>query len=60
MGFDEMKNKAKDVRGQHGDKAAEGVDKARDLADKKTGNKHSDQVGKVADKTKERLRNSDR
>jgi hypothetical protein len=60
MGFDEMKDKAKDMLGQHGDKAEQGVDKARDLADQKTGGKHSDQIDKVADQAKQRLDNSQR
>ena len=58
MGFDEMKEKAKDMLGQHGDKAEEGIDKARDFADEKTGGKHSDQLDKAADQAKNRLGNS--
>lgn len=55
MGFDEMKDKAKDMLGQHGDQAEQGIDKARDFADEKTGGKHSDQIDKLADQAKERL-----
>lgn len=60
MGFDEMKDKAKDLLGQHKDQADEGIDKARDLADQKTGGKHSDQIGKAADQAKDRLGNTQR
>ncbi|HEX3588489.1 MAG TPA: antitoxin [Pseudonocardiaceae bacterium] len=58
MGFDEMKDKAKDMLGQHSDQAEQGIDKARDLADDKTGGKHSDQIDKLADQAKERLGDS--
>ena len=58
MGFDEMKDKAKDLLGQHSDQAEQGIDKARDLADEKTGGKHSDQIDKLADQAKERLGDS--
>jgi hypothetical protein len=52
MGLEEMKNQVKDKLGQHGDKADEGIDKARDLADKKTGGKHTDQLNKAAEAAK--------
>jgi hypothetical protein len=52
MGFEEMKNQVKDKLGQHSDKAEEGVDKARDFADEKTGGKHTDQINKAADAAK--------
>jgi MT0933-like antitoxin protein len=60
MGFDEIKDKAKDLLGQHGDKVEEGIDKARDFADEKTGGKHSEQIGKVADQAKDRLGDAQR
>ncbi|HTI22135.1 MAG TPA: antitoxin [Kutzneria sp.] len=55
--FNELKDKAKDAVGQHGDKVDEGIDKAGQFVDEKTGNKHSDQINQGADKAKEGLRN---
>lgn len=60
MGFDEMKDKAKDLLGQHSDQAEQGIDKASEFADEKTGGKHSDQIDKLADQAKERLGDSQR
>ncbi|MGH9000154.1 MAG: antitoxin, partial [Acidimicrobiia bacterium] len=42
--FDKMKDKAQDLVGEHGEKAKEGVEKAGDIADEKTGGKHSDKI----------------
>ncbi|WP_158850856.1 antitoxin [Saccharothrix deserti] len=53
--FDELKNKAKDALGQHGDKADEGIDQAGKLADERTGGKHSEHIQKGTDKAKEGL-----
>ncbi|GAA1339837.1 antitoxin [Saccharothrix algeriensis] len=55
--FDELKNKAKDALGQHGDKAEQGVDRASGVVDERTGGKHSEQVQQGAEKAKEGLRN---
>jgi hypothetical protein len=55
MGFDDIKNKAKDMLDQHPDQAKQGVDKARDMADEKTGGKHSEQINKAAEQAKNRL-----
>jgi hypothetical protein len=60
MGFDELKDKAKDELGQHGDQADQGVDKAKEFADEKTGGKHADQIGNAADKLKESYRDDNR
>ena len=57
MGFDELKNKAKDMIGQHGDKVDKGVERAGQFADEKTGGKHSEHIDKGEDKLKEGLRN---
>jgi hypothetical protein len=51
--FDEMKDKAADAAG--GEKGAEGVDKAAEMADEKTGGKYSEQVEKGADTAKHKL-----
>jgi hypothetical protein len=53
MGMDDIKNKAKDMMGQHSDQVENGIDKARDFADEKTGKKYSDQLGNAADKAKQ-------
>ncbi len=50
MDFDDLKNKAKDMISQHPDQADQGIDKAREFIDQKTGGKHSDQLQQGADK----------
>ena len=52
MGLDDLKNKAKEMAGQHPDQVNQGVDKAREFADEKTGGQHSDQLQQGADKLK--------
>ena len=46
--FDNLKKKAAAAVDQHGDKIASGIDKAADLADKKTKGKHGGQITKGA------------
>jgi hypothetical protein len=46
--FDNIKKKATAAVDEHGDKIASGIDKAADLADKKTKGKHGGQIGKGA------------
>ncbi|WP_406281662.1 antitoxin [Embleya sp. NBC_00896] len=53
--FENLKTKAGDLLGQHGDKADKGVDKAAEVADRKTGGKHTDKIRDASDKTKEAL-----
>jgi hypothetical protein len=53
--FDALKDKAKDVLGDHGDKVDQGVDKAGDFVDEKTGGKYSEQVDQGQQKAKEGL-----
>ena len=50
MGF---MDKAKDALNDHGDKVDEGIDKAADIADDKTGGKYSGQIDAGAEKAKE-------
>lgn len=50
MGF---LDKAKDMLGDHADKADGAIDKVADLVDDKTGGKHSDKIDGAADKAKE-------
>jgi hypothetical protein len=53
--FDELKDKAKDVLGQHGDQADQGIDKAGDFADERTGGKYTEQIDQGGQKAKEGL-----
>ncbi|MYW05846.1 antitoxin [Streptomyces sp. SID3343] len=53
--FDNLKAKAEGLLGQHGDKADKGIDKAADIADTKTGGKHTDKIRSASDKAKEGL-----
>ncbi len=55
MNLDDLKNKAKDLAGQHPDQVDQGIDKAREFADEKTGGQHSEQIQQGADKLKERF-----
>ncbi|WP_347893981.1 antitoxin [Nocardioides secundeburneus] len=56
MGFmDNIKGKVEDAVDQHGDKIADGIDKAADLADDKTGGKHHDKIEGAASKAKDAL-----
>ncbi|SEN38555.1 antitoxin [Actinacidiphila rubida] len=47
------KAKTDDMMRQHGDKVDQGIDKAGQAVDSKTGGKHSDQVQTGVDKTKD-------
>lgn len=53
--FDELKDKAKDALGQHGDKADEGIDRAGQFVDERTGGEHSERIRTGTDKAKEGL-----
>ncbi len=56
MGFlDKLRGKAGAAVDKHGDKLAGGIDKAADVADRKTGGKHSDKIDSGADKAKDAL-----
>ncbi|MBT8240609.1 MAG: antitoxin [Acidimicrobiia bacterium] len=54
-----MFDKIKGAAGEHGDKIAEGVDKATDAIDEKTGGKFSDHLDKVDDMAQEHLGEDD-
>lgn len=47
------KDKAGDLAQQHGDKVDQGLDKAGETADSKTGGKHGDQIDSGVDKAKD-------
>lgn len=46
------KDKAEDVAAEHGSKVKDGIDKAADAVDKKTGRKHTDKIRKGVSKAK--------
>jgi antitoxin protein of toxin-antitoxin system len=48
--LDDMKDKAGDLASEHGDKVKEGMEKAGDFVDEKTGGKHSDKIDKGVEK----------
>jgi hypothetical protein len=56
MGFlDKAKQQLTKAVDQHGDKIAEGMDKAADAIDKKTGGKHQDKIQQGRVKAQEAL-----
>ena len=48
--FDNMRDKAEDFAGDHPDQVDEGVEKAGDFVDDKTGDKYSDQIDQGQEK----------
>jgi hypothetical protein len=46
--------KAKDFLRQHGDKVDQGLDKAAEIVDQKTGGKHRDKIDRVVTEAKKR------
>lgn len=53
--LDKAKAKLTDAVDQHGDKIAEGIDKARAFANEKTGGKHADKIDKATGKARDAL-----
>jgi hypothetical protein len=53
--FDNIKDKAEDLVDSQGDKVGEGLDKAGEFADEKTGGKYGDQIDQGVDKAKDGL-----
>ena len=53
--FDDIKKKATAAVDQHGDKIATGIDKAADMADKKTKGQHSSKIDTGVAKAKDAL-----
>jgi hypothetical protein len=51
--FDDIRKKAEDLAEDHGDKIADGIDKAAGLAEKKTAGKHTDKIETGAEKAKD-------
>jgi hypothetical protein len=48
--LDKLKDKAEEIAEDHGDKIADGLEKAGDLVDEKTGGKHGEQIDTAVDK----------
>ena len=56
MGFlDDAKAKLTEAVDKHGDKIADGIDKAAEMADDKTGGKHAEKLATGAEKAKDAL-----
>ena len=53
--LDKAKAKLTDAVDQHGDKIAEGIDKAGAFANEKTGGKHADKIDKATVKPRDAL-----
>lgn len=59
MGIGDMVNKAKDLAADHPDKVDQGIDKAGDAVDQRTGGQHVEQVDKAQDAVRDRLAGGD-
>ncbi len=57
--LDKAKAKLTQAVDQHGDKIADGIDKAADVADEKTGGKHTDKIDQATGKARNALDNLD-
>ena len=55
MGLGDIVNKAKDLAADHPDQVTQGIDKAGDAVDDRTGGKYAGQVDKGQDTLKDRL-----
>lgn len=53
--FDNMKDKAEELAKEHPDQVNEGLDKAGDFANEKTGGKFEDQIDKGQDFARDRV-----
>jgi len=53
--FDNMKDKVSELVDQHGDQVGDGVDRAGDLVDEKTGGQYADKVDQGQDGLKNAL-----
>ena len=59
MGLGDIVNKAKDLAADHPDKVEQGIDKAGDAVDQRTGGQHAEQVDKAQDAARDRLAGGD-
>jgi hypothetical protein len=55
MGLGDIVNKAKDLAADHPDQVDQGIDKAGDAVDARTGGTHASQVDKAQEAVKDRL-----
>ena len=53
--LDKAKAKLTDVVDQHGDKIAQGIDKAGSVVNEKTGGKHADKIDQATGKARDAL-----
>ncbi len=53
--LDGIADKASDLAGEHADKIEDGLEKAAEFIDDKTGGKHSDKIDGAVDKAKDAL-----
>jgi hypothetical protein len=59
MGIGDFVDKAKDLAGQHPDQVDQGIEKAGDAVDARTGGTHASQVDKAQEAVKDRLGGAD-
>ncbi|SEP74085.1 antitoxin [Microlunatus flavus] len=59
MGIGDFVDKAKDLAGQHPDQVDQGIEKAGDAVDQRTGAQHAEQVDKAQDAVRDRLAGGD-
>jgi hypothetical protein len=55
MGLGDNLDKAKDMAGEHSDQVDQGLDKAGQFVDDKTGHEHTDQIDKGRDAVEQQL-----
>ncbi len=53
--FDNIKDKAKELVDGHGDKVEQGIDKAGQMADERTGGQHAEQIQQGQQKARDGL-----
>ncbi|HEY5784235.1 MAG TPA: antitoxin [Microlunatus sp.] len=51
-------DKAKDLLNEHNDKVDQGIDKAAELIDQKTGGQHTEQIDQAAEQAKQTMDNA--
>ncbi len=55
--FKDFTDKARELAAEHADQVDQGVEKAGDLADERTGGQHSEKIEQGVDKAQDALRN---
>lgn len=59
MGLGDSFDKLKDMAGEHSDQVDQGLDKAGEFADEKTGHEHTEQIEKGREELEQRLGRQD-